>query len=86
MLCDNLADPGQLNNLTGNPGSNELQDKMSRLLKKKLKEVDDADFKPKQYYLEKWSLRPGAGGSIPYTSVPGKENIVQTPKRGNGFW
>lgn len=83
LLFDNLADPEQMNNLIGNPVSNKLQDKLRGILQKKLKEIGDADFKPKQYYLEKWGYRPGEGGSIPYSSVPGKEFIVQTPKSGN---
>jgi arylsulfatase A-like enzyme len=81
MLFDNTADPGQMNNLAGNPESKKLQDKMSGLLQKKLKEIGDADFKTRQFYIEKWGFQPGEGGAIPYSIVAGKEYIVQTPKK-----
>ena len=83
MLFDNNADPYQLNNLVGKPEAKKLQDKMNGLLQKKLKEINDADFKPKQYYIKKWGYQLSKGGSIPYTTEPGKESLVQTPEKGN---
>jgi len=81
MLFDNIADPYQLNNLVGKPEYKKLQNKLEKLLVKKLKDIGDADFKHKQYYLDKWGYDLGGGRSIPYNTSPGKEVRVQTPEQ-----
>jgi arylsulfatase A-like enzyme len=80
MLFDNVKDPLQMNNLVGKPEYEKLQNKMNALLQKKLKEIGDANFKSRQYYIEKWGIHLSEGGIIPYATEPGKEYIVQTPK------
>ena len=85
MLFDNIADPYQLNNLAGKPEHRVLQNKLNALLLKKLKEAGDADFKPRQYYIAKWGYHLNEGSIIPYTTLLGKENIVQTPKKATDF-
>ncbi len=81
MLFDNIADPYQLNNLVGKPESRKLQDRMDRLLRKKLKAIGDENFKTKEYYPEKWGFDFSEGPSIPYNVTPGKITRVVTPKK-----
>ena len=81
MLFDNIADPYQLNNLIGKRESLELQEKMDRLLRKKLKAIGDENFKPKQYYAEKWGYDFSEGRSIPFNITPGKITRVYTPQK-----
>ena len=81
MLFDNIADPYQLNNLVGKPESRKLQDRMDRLLRKKLKAIGDENFKPKAYYPEIWGYDFSEGPSIPYNVTPGKITRVYTPKK-----
>ncbi|HEC43424.1 MAG TPA: DUF4976 domain-containing protein [Bacteroides sp.] len=81
MLFDNIADPFQMNNLLGKPESQKLQDRMDKLLRKKLEAIGDEDFKPKEYYPEKWGFDFSKGPSIPYNVTPGKITRVVTPKK-----
>ena len=79
MLFDHIADPYQLNNLVGKTEYQKLQNKMEKVLVKKLEDIGDADFKHRQYYLDKWGYEVGEGRSIPYNTTPGKEVRVQSP-------
>ncbi len=82
LLFDNIADPYQLNNLAGDPESEQLQEKMEHMLKKELIAIGDENFKNRYYYSQKWGY--GDGKSIPYNVTPGKVSKVFTPKRGVG--
>ncbi len=81
MLFDHVEDPFQMNNLVGKAEFRTLQDKMNGLLVKKLKEIGDADFKHREYYLDKWGYNIGKGRTIPYATTAGKEARVYTPER-----
>jgi arylsulfatase A-like enzyme len=81
MLFDNIADPFQLNNLVGKPEHKKLQNKMDKILAKKLKGIGDEDFKHKQYYVDKFGLNVKKGFTIPYRSIEGKENKVYSPRK-----
>jgi len=80
MLFDNIADPYQMDNLIGKPYLRKVQNKMDILLERKLKAIGDEDFKPGQFYLEKWGIDI-SGSSIPYDVTPGKISRVYTPKK-----
>ncbi len=74
LLYDNEVDPYQMNNLVGKPEKAELQKKLDEQLNAELKKIGD-EFKPRQYYLDKWGYKLVKGGHISY--VPGAE--VQGP-------
>jgi len=83
MLFDNIADPYQMNNLINKPEHSELQNKLDKVLQKKLKAVGDEDFKYAQYYLDKWGYDFEKSKSAPYNVTPGKITKVNTPLMGN---
>ncbi|MDB6039084.1 MAG: Sulfatase [Verrucomicrobiales bacterium] len=56
LLYDNQADPYQLNNLIGKPGSAILQAKLDAILRKKLIEQHD-EFRPGPEYVAKWRYK-----------------------------
>lgn len=74
LLYDNQADPLQMNNLVGKAEQSERQKKMDDKLQAELKKIGD-DFKPRQFYLDKWGYKLSRGGHISYE--PGAE--VQGP-------
>jgi arylsulfatase A-like enzyme len=74
LLYDNQVDPYQMNNLVGKSDSTELQKQLDEKLQAELKKIGD-DFRPRQYYLDKWGYKVVKGGHISY--VPGAE--VQGP-------
>jgi arylsulfatase A-like enzyme len=78
MLFDNIADPYQENNLIGKEEG--LQQELDKKLVEKLKAIGDENFKPRQFYLDKWGYTLGENNAIPYTITPGEENKVQSPK------
>lgn len=78
MLFDNSKDPYQMDNLINKPEFKELQSTMDKLLTKELKSIGDADFKPSEYYREKFGYDKR---SIPYTTKPGEIIRVYTPMR-----
>jgi arylsulfatase A-like enzyme len=80
MLFDNITDPFQLNNLVGKPEYKKLQNRMNKILDRKLKEIGDEDFKHKQYYVDKFNLNVKKGYTIPYPGTPGKDFKVYSPK------
>ena len=65
LLYDHQNDPLEMNNLTGKPGYETLQEEMEKMLQRELEKVKDP-FKPRQYYIDKWGYRLGEGGYIPY--------------------
>jgi len=83
MLFDNTADPFQMNNLIDKPDHKKLQNKMEKVLQKKLKAIGDEDFKYAQYYLDKWGYDFKKSKSAPYNVTPGKITKVYTPLMGN---
>jgi len=65
LLYDNQKDPWQMNNLAGKPEHAELQRKMEDQLQVELRKIGD-DFRPRQFYLDKWGYNLGGGSHIPY--------------------
>jgi arylsulfatase A-like enzyme len=65
LLFDDTNDPLQMNNLVANPAHEGLVTELDEKLWKLLIKLGD-DFKPAQWYIDKWNLKPGAHGSIPY--------------------
>jgi len=81
MLFDNQADPFQQNNLVGKEEAAALQQELEEQLGEKLRSIGDDNFKPRQYYLDKWGYTLGERNTIPYTTEAGAKNNVQTPMR-----
>ncbi len=65
LLYDNTKDPLQMNNLAGKNEYSGLQKKLAASLKNELKKIGD-DFKPRDYYLEKWGYKVNKFGYIDY--------------------
>jgi hypothetical protein len=65
LLFDDIKDPLQMNNLITNPAYKDLANEMDQHLWKLLSRLGD-EFHPAQWYLDKWNLKPGRYGSIPY--------------------
>ena len=61
FLFDNISDPFQMNNLVNKPEHQKLQKEMEIVLRKELQKAND-DFRPRQYYIDKWGykLKDGA--------------------------
>lgn len=78
-LFDNEMDPLQMNNLINKPEYAELQEKMELKLQKELKKIGD-EFKPSQYYLDKWNYKVRAGGAIPYAKEASPDIVFQGPR------
>ena len=78
LLYDNQSDPYQMDNLIDKPEHVLLQQKLDKRLWSELKRVGD-DFRPAQYYLDKWGYHVDNQGNIP---CPEKQQIdkVQSPK------
>jgi arylsulfatase A-like enzyme len=83
MLFDNLSDPYEMNNLVNVPAYRDLQNRMDKLLQKQLKAIGDPDFKPYQYYLDKFGFEDIGkdGQEIPYSEDPNKITKVYTPRK-----
>jgi arylsulfatase A-like enzyme len=66
LLYDNDTDPYQQKNLVGAPEAADLQRELDALLNKKLQAAGD-EFRPADYYLEKWGYkdRLDANGALP---------------------
>ena len=75
LLFDNQADPGQMHNLVADPAQAALRQELDAQLQAELKRIGD-DFRPRQYYLDKWGYKIARHGSIAYD--PGA--AVQTPR------
>jgi len=65
MLFDHESDPLQLKNLVHDPEHEDLQTKLEIVLQRELGKVGD-EFKPRQYYIDKWDYRLNEYGHIPY--------------------
>lgn len=78
-LFDNLNDPYQLNNLSGQPEYTELQQKLDKQLQKALLKIGD-DFKPRDYYLKKWNVTlDKSRNAINYWDFNKGKGVVQSP-------
>jgi arylsulfatase A-like enzyme len=65
LMFDNQTDPYQMNNLVGKPEHIELQKQMNEQLQAELIKIGD-DFRPSQYYLDKWAYKIKPNGDISY--------------------
>lgn len=65
LLYDNEKDPYQINNLCNNPDYEKIQSELDALLNKKLQETND-EFKPGEYYVEKWRYQVDENLTVPY--------------------
>jgi arylsulfatase A-like enzyme len=64
LLYDNDKDPYQLENLIGIPRHAELQARLDRLLRARLKQTRD-DFLPGASYIKKWGWKVDSSGTVP---------------------
>ena len=62
LLFDNQTDPYQMTNLCGRTNSTQIQEKLDRKLRDRLRKSGD-QFLPAQAYLDKWSYVMNANGS-----------------------
>ena len=67
LFFDNVADPYQLNNLTGNPAFESIAENLEELLFKELHRLDD-EFLPGTSYIEKWGYTVDSTGTVPYSN------------------
>ena len=81
MLFDDNNDPYQLNNLVNNPEYAEIQSELDDQLLAELERIGDKDFKPRDYYLNKFGLVLNAKDNIRYNFEEGEAHIVQSPAR-----
>lgn len=65
LFFDNIEDPYQLNNLTGNPAFESIAKNLDELLIKELNRLDD-EFLSGASYLEKWGHKVDSTGTVPY--------------------
>jgi arylsulfatase A-like enzyme len=66
LLFDNDRDPCQLDNLCNKPEAAKAQGRLEKILAEKLEQTRD-EFKPADYYLEKWGYKTDKDGTVPYT-------------------
>jgi arylsulfatase A-like enzyme len=78
FLFDNKKDTLQMDNLVNKPGYEELQKEMEDVLQRELTKIGD-EFKPRQYYIDKWNYNLNSAGYIDY----GKDAKPQGPKLNN---
>jgi hypothetical protein len=77
-LFDNELDPLQMNNLVNKPECAELQAHLELKLQAELKKIGD-DFKPRQYYLDKWNYKVNKRGAIPFSREASPDIEFQGP-------
>jgi len=77
MLFDNLEDPLQMNNLVNRHEFSEIQNRLDNLLQTKLNEVGNHEIRDRQYYLDRFGLKPN-GGRYTYKYMDVTE--VDSPK------
>ncbi|MCP4642768.1 MAG: sulfatase [bacterium] len=65
LLFDNETDPYQMTNLCGKPEMAKVQAKLDKALNRLLKQTND-EFKPTEYYVEKWGYPLDKTGTVPY--------------------
>ncbi|WP_163379785.1 sulfatase [Cyclobacterium sp. SYSU L10401] len=78
LLFDDTKDPLQMHNLAGDPSHKALVDKLDQQLWKLLGKIGD-EFKPAQWYIDRWNLEPAAHGSIPYSNDGQDQENPQSP-------
>ena len=66
FLFDHENDPFQMNNLVNQTGYEDLQQQMEARLQQELKRIGD-EFRPREYYIEKWNYTLTEGGYIDYS-------------------
>jgi arylsulfatase A-like enzyme len=80
MMYDHKNDPYQMNNLFGKNEYIEIEKSLDKKLQTALKNIGDQDFKPREYYLEKWNLvLNGNGTYIDYQGFTKGKGVVQSP-------
>jgi arylsulfatase A-like enzyme len=67
LLFDHEKDPLQLDNLIGKPGYEDLQKDLEGMLDRELAAAGD-EFRPRQYYTDKWGYKLTEGGYIDYSA------------------
>ncbi|MCC5939225.1 MAG: sulfatase [Lunatimonas sp.] len=65
LLFDDNQDPLQMKNLVSDPEYAAVVDRLDGRLWRLLGKIGD-EFHPAQWYLDRWNLKPGSHGSIPY--------------------
>ena len=58
MLFDNLADPHQMKNLVNLMEMSNVQKKLDEMLQKELRKIDDEEIREREFYLNKFGLKP----------------------------
>ncbi len=79
MLFDDRSDPYQMDNLAGNPAYTDIQADLEQQLRRELNEIGEEDFKPKDFYIDKWGFEIEKN-NINYWSFYEGEGKVQSPK------
>ena len=78
-LFDNLKDPYQMDNLLGKPAYKKTQEVLEGQLNKELQKIGD-DFKPREFYMEKWNYTLDSNKhAIDFWSWNKGNGVVQTP-------
>ncbi|MFT5883620.1 MAG: arylsulfatase A-like enzyme [Arcticibacterium sp.] len=79
-LFDNEKDPFQMNNLVNNPEFASIQKELDEKLNVKLKNIGD-EFKPRDYYLQKWNVKLDPNNNaINYNDFLKGNGVVQSPR------
>jgi len=82
MLFNDLKDPYQMKNLADMPEFSGIQADLEEQLHMKLTEIGDANFKTRDYYMEKWAYVMDMDCKcLGYKSWDRGEGVVQTPKK-----
>ncbi|WP_209331644.1 sulfatase family protein [Lunatimonas salinarum] len=81
LLFDDIKDPLQMNNLVSEPTYAAVLERLDSRLWQLLDKINDP-FNPAQWYIDRWNLKIGNHGSIPYDN---EGNVpVQTPRLTEG--
>jgi arylsulfatase A-like enzyme len=82
MMYDHREDPYQMNNLFEKKEYSKIQKYLDRKLRSALKNIGEEDFKPRQFYLDKWnlSLNDKNKTHVDYISFMDGKGFVQSPK------
>jgi len=86
MMYDHIKDPYQLNNLMGKKEYRQVEKSLEKKLQDQLAKIGDKDFKPRQYYLDKWNLKLNSDDKthVDYQRFMSGNGLVQSPKLDNG--
>jgi hypothetical protein len=80
MLFDHVTDSLELNNLIDNNNYARIKKKMDRLMQKELRAIGDENFKPSEYYLNKFGLTEMGIKRGDIINTSGNLGKVYTPK------